>query len=54
MRVLLVEDNLINIKIAQKIMSQWNVEVDLAENGLIATEKYDINPDKYDVILMDL
>jgi len=35
-------------------MSQWNVEVDLAENGLIATEKYDINPDKYDVILMDL
>jgi len=54
MRVLLVEDNLINIKIAQKIMSQWNVEVDLAENGLIATEKYDLNPDKYDVILMDL
>lgn len=52
MRVLLVEDNLINIKIAQKIMGQWGVEVDLAENGLIGVEKY--NNHTYDVILMDL
>jgi len=52
MRVLLVEDNLINIKIAQKIMSQWNVEVDLAENGLVGVEKFNLN--SYDVILMDL
>lgn len=52
MRVLLVEDNLINIKIAQKIMGQWGVEVDLAENGLIGVEKF--NNHTYDVILMDL
>lgn len=52
LKVLLVEDNLINIKIAQKIMGQWEVEVDLAENGLIGVEKYHAN--KYDVILMDL
>ncbi|NHM07135.1 response regulator [Flavobacterium sp. CYK-4] len=52
LKVLLVEDNLINIKIAQKIMGQWEVEVDLAENGLIGVEKYRAN--KYDVILMDL
>ncbi|WP_309642065.1 ATP-binding protein [Flavobacterium sp.] len=52
LKVLLVEDNLINIKIAQKIMGQWDVEVDLAENGLIGIEKF--NDNTYDVILMDL
>lgn len=52
LKVLLVEDNLINIKIAQKIMSQWNVDVDLAENGLVGVEKFKLN--SYDVILMDL
>jgi signal transduction histidine kinase/CheY-like chemotaxis protein len=52
MRVLLVEDNLINIKVAQKILSHWNVKVDIALNGLLATQKFKV--DKYDVILMDL
>lgn len=51
-KVLLVEDNLINIKIAEKILKQWNVDVDTAENGLIAVEKYKSN--EYDLILMDL
>ena len=48
----MVEDNLINVKVAEKILTQWNVKVDLALNGLIATEKYE--PGKYDIILMDL
>lgn len=52
LRVLLVEDNLINVKIADKIISQWNVDVDVAHNGLIAVEKHLGN--QYDVILMDL
>ncbi|MFZ4678794.1 MAG: ATP-binding protein [Flavobacterium sp.] len=52
LRVLLVEDNLINVKVAEKILSQWNVKVDVALNGLLATEKYE--PGKYDIILMDL
>jgi signal transduction histidine kinase/CheY-like chemotaxis protein len=52
LRVLLVEDNLINVKVAEKILSQWNVKVDVALNGLIATEKY--VPGEYDIILMDL
>ena len=52
LRVLLVEDNIINTKIAQKIMSQWDVIVDTAENGLVGVEKY--NTKSYDVILMDL
>lgn len=50
--VLLVEDNRINIKIADKILKQWNVKVDIAENGLIAIEKFKVNT--YDIILMDL
>ncbi len=52
LKVLLVEDNLINIKIAEKILKQWNVIVDTAENGLVAVEKY--KSSTYDVILMDL
>ena len=52
LRVLLVEDNMINTKIAQKIMSQWDVTVDTAENGLVGVEK--CNANSYDVILMDL
>jgi signal transduction histidine kinase len=52
LRVLLVEDNLINVKIADKIISQWNVNVDIAHNGLIAVEKHLVN--QYDIILMDL
>lgn len=50
--ILLVEDNLINVKIADKILRQWNVKIDVAENGLIAIEKFKLN--KYDIILMDL
>lgn len=52
MKVLLVEDNLINIKVAERILQQWNVNVDIAQNGLIALEKFSRN--NYDTILMDL
>ena len=52
MRVLLVEDNLINIKVAERILQQWKVKVDIAQNGLIALEKF--NRSNYDAILMDL
>jgi len=52
LKVLLVEDNLINIKIAQKIMARWEIDVDVAENGQIGVDKFLSN--KYDIILMDL
>ena len=52
LRVLLVEDNLINVRVAEKILSQWNVSVDIALNGLIATQKY--KKGLYDIVLMDL
>ncbi len=52
LRLLLVEDNLINVKIAEKILKRWDVIVDVALNGLMALEKHKTN--KYDIILMDL
>lgn len=52
LKVLLVEDNLINVKVADKILKQWGVEVEVAMNGLIATEKH--KSGSYDLILMDL
>lgn len=51
-KVLLVEDNLINIKVADKILKRWNVDVDIAVNGVLALEKF--NENAYNLILMDL
>jgi len=48
----LVEDYPINIKVATKFLEKWRVDFDVAENGLIATEKFETG--KYDVILMDI
>lgn len=50
--VLLVEDYEVNIKVAGKFLTRWKIQYDVAENGLIALEKYAAK--KYDVILMDL
>jgi CheY-like chemotaxis protein len=51
-KILLVEDNELNLKVAKKFLEKWNYEVDIAENGKIAIEKYSQN--SYDLILMDL
>ena len=51
-RVLLVEDYPINVKVALKFLSRWGVLVDVAENGLIGVEKF--RAGSYDLILMDL
>ena len=51
-KVLLVEDYLMNIKVATKFLERWKIDVDVAENGKIALEKYEIG--KYDLILMDI
>ncbi len=52
LRVLLVEDNISNQKVALRYMQKWEIEADLAENGLICLEK--ISSRDYDLILMDL
>jgi signal transduction histidine kinase len=51
-RVLLVEDNKVNKLIATKFLSGWNLNVEIADNGLIAVEKIKHQP--FDLILMDL
>ena len=54
-RVLLVEDNLVNLEIAQMILSQAGFMVETAENGQLAVEMVSASsPGYYDAILMDI
>jgi PAS domain S-box-containing protein len=50
-RILLVEDNVVNQKVATKILDRAGYHVDLAENGQEALEKAVAVP--YDLVLMD-
>ncbi len=52
LRILLVEDNLINQKVAAHTIKKNGHILDIANNGLEAVEKYKEN--KYDLILMDI
>jgi signal transduction histidine kinase/CheY-like chemotaxis protein len=54
LRVLLVEDTEINVKLAKRVLESEidNIHLDIAENGKICTDKLRTN--KYDIILMDL
>ncbi len=51
-RVLVAEDNIINQKLAERILKREGFQVELANNGEEAYEKW--RTDNYDVILMDL
>lgn len=51
-RILLVEDNALNVKIAQKFLARWDTVVSVAENGEVAVELVKNEP--FDLILMDL
>ena len=54
-RILLVEDNFINSEIAREILGMTGAEVDLAENGREAVDRYTAAPDGcYSLILMDV
>ncbi len=54
-RMLLVEDNELNMEIAKYMLENWGVKVDTAENGKIAVDKFDDSaPFTYDLILMDV
>lgn len=54
-RVLLVEDNELNREIAGEILAMVGAEVEMAENGREAVEKFAASPcNYYDVILMDI
>jgi two-component system sensor histidine kinase/response regulator len=51
-RVLLVEDNVTNQKVAARVMQQFGYRVDLVANGLEALEAVRRQP--YDIVLMDV
>ncbi len=54
-KILLVEDNEINMEIAMELLDMAGVEVETAENGAVAVEKAQSNPPGYyDLIFMDL
>lgn len=51
-KILLVEDNELNQELALELLKQSNIDVELAENGAIAVEKF--SSKHFDGILMDL
>jgi CheY-like chemotaxis protein len=51
-KILIAEDNLINQKVAKMTLEKMGHDVDIAENGEIAVEKFLAN--EYDIILMDV
>jgi len=50
-RILVVEDQLVNQKVAQSYLNKLGIEVELASNGQIASELMQKN--KYDLVFMD-
>lgn len=55
LRILLVEDNELNIEIAQSILEMHGAQVTLAHNGLEAVERFTASsPGDFNLILMDI
>ena len=52
LRMLLVEDNLVNQKVASKLLGKFGYRVDLAGNGIEAIQA--LERQKYDVVFMDI
>ena len=52
LRILLAEDNLINQKVAQKLLERLGYSIDIAKNGIEALDA--LKKEKYDVVFMDI
>jgi GAF domain-containing protein/CheY-like chemotaxis protein len=52
LRILLAEDNVVNQKLALRLLSQMGYRADVASNGIEAIESIERQP--YDVVLMDV
>jgi PAS domain S-box-containing protein len=52
LKILLVEDNLVNQKVALKLLERMGYSADIAENGLKAIKR--IQKSTYDVVFMDI
>jgi CheY-like chemotaxis protein len=53
MKILLAEDNRINMMIARKTLAEWNVKLVGVENGLLAVQALEEDP-SFDLVLLDL
>ncbi|HMP11708.1 PAS domain S-box protein [Hydrogenophaga sp.] len=53
-RVLLVEDNELNQEVARSLLAKVGAQVTLAVNGLQAIERLRVQPQSFDVVLMDM
>jgi len=51
-KLLVVDDNAMNLMVVQQFFDKWNIEYDEAGNGQEAIEK--IKENEYDLVLMDL
>lgn len=54
MNFLLVEDNEINQEIAQNVLVEFGANIEIANNGKEALDKFISYPEKYDIIFMDI
>ena len=52
-KVLIVDDNKLNIKVASKVLSEFELNIDSADSGFSAIEKIE-NNERYDIIFMDI
>lgn len=52
-KILVVDDNKLNLKVINKILTEYKLDVTLIESGFICIEKIE-NHEKYDIILMDI
>jgi signal transduction histidine kinase/DNA-binding response OmpR family regulator len=52
--ILVAEDNLMSQKLVQMMFAKWGFEVEIAENGIEVVEKYTGQPEKFDMIFMDV
>ena len=50
-RILVVDDNGVNLKVAKRLLKEYKIEVDLSKSGEECIEK--IKTNKYDLIMMD-
>ena len=51
-KILIVDDNQLNIKVVEKLLKQYNVEIETAESGMECLEKIKSGKE-YDLILLD-
>ena len=52
-RILIVDDSSLNIKVARKMLEEYNLNIDDCDNGQACIDKI-VNGNEYDLILMDI